>query len=95
MEVPYFYDIMERSAFEGCDSEYKAPRVPSDLNITDVGINGLVGNIQHVALFYTTYVYVPGYATFDKPPSTPSFSKVSFCVPESTDKELRRNGFAG
>ena len=46
--------------------------------------------IEHVAHFYTDYVFVPGYSTFDEPPSTPTFSKIKFLAPDSDNEELRR-----
>ena len=92
-DVSYFHNIMEKSYIQGSDAEYKAPKVKTVPTANDVGIN--CGNIQHVAHFYTTYVNVPGYATFDEPPSTPAFLRIKFYVPETTAKELRENGFAG
>ena len=89
-DVSYFHGIMEQSEMEGSSGEYKAARVPASGSVEDFGINSLVGNIQHVAHFYTNYVFVPGYAAYDEPPSTPSFTRIRFLENESQDEELRR-----
>ena len=67
VEIPFFHEIMDRSAIEGSDNEH------------NIGINSRLG-IQHVAHFYTNYIFVPGCATFDEPPTTPSFSKIKVII---------------
>ena len=86
----YFHEMLERSDIQGSSGEYKAPRVPDTLTFAGIGVNGLVVNIQHLAHFYTACVFVLGYATYVELPSTPSFSRIRFSVPESQDEELRR-----
>ena len=81
---------MEQSEIQGSSDEYKAARKPDSGSVVDFGINSLVGSIQHVAHFYTNYVFVPGYAAYDEPPSTPSFTRIRFLENESQDEELRR-----
>ena len=80
MKVPYFYGIMNTADTKGSDHEYKAPRATNVLDTSDVGVIGLIGDIQHVTHYYTEKVYLPGYARF---------SKVKFSMPESTNEELK------
>ena len=89
-DIRYFHEIMSSAEIEGSDSEYRAPRVRCEVGSSDAGMTNVIGNIQHVAHFYTEHIFVPGYATYDEPPSTPTFSKVKFDVPESTEVELKR-----
>ena len=77
---------MDVAGIQGSDEEYKAPRVTNVLDSLDIGLTNLIGSIQHIAHFYTEQIFVPGYATYDKPPSTPTFSRVKFCTPESLEK---------
>ena len=46
--------------------------------------------VVHAAHFYTDYVYVPGVATYNEVPSTPTFSRVRFNAPATNDQEMRR-----
>ena len=90
VDIPYFHEIMDRSAIEGSDTEQTTTRTHVEQNITSFGMNSILDTIEHVAHFYTDYVFVPGYSTFDEPPSTPTFSKIKFLAPDSDNEELRR-----
>ena len=81
---------MDRSAIEGSDTEQTTTRTHVEQNIPSFEMNSILDTIEHVAHFYTDYDFVPGYSTFDEPPSTPTFSKIKFLAPDSDNEELRR-----
>ena len=45
---------------------------------------------MQAAHLYTDYVYVPGVAIYEEVPSTPTFSRVRFNAPATSNEELRQ-----
>ena len=54
------------------------------------GIYPVLDCILIVAHFYSDYIYVPGVATYDECPETPSFSRVMFVTIDSPDYRRRK-----
>ena len=89
-DIQYFHQVMESQDIEGSDNESKIviQTIPG-IDVNNV-MDNVMNSIEHVAHFYTTYVFVPGFATYDEPPSTPTFSRVKFSLPDSPEEELKR-----
>ena len=90
-DVSDYHEIMKQADFEG--SDIKSPLVnvfPYENARLDTD-ESFLSCVVHAAHFYTDYVYVTGVATYDEVLSTPTFSRVRFNAPATTDQETRRN----
>ena len=87
-DVSYYHEIM--ADIEGSDEKSPLPNVFPDENARLDTDESFLSCVVHAAHFYTDYVYVPGVATYDEVPPTPTFSRVRFNAPATTDQEMRR-----
>ena len=89
-DVSYFHEIMEQADIEGSDEKSPLLNVFPDENARLDTDESFLSCVVHAAHFYTDYVYVPGVATYNEVPSTPTFSRVRFNAPATNDQEMRR-----
>ena len=89
-EVENYHAVMEKQELEGSIEKVNVvPRSEYQADM-DRGIYPVLDCIINVAHFYSDYIYVPGVATFDQCPETPSFSRVMFVTAESPDYRRRK-----
>ena len=89
-DVSYFHEIMEQADIEGSDEKSPLLNIVPDEDARLDTNDSFLSCVVHAAHFYTDYVYVPGVATYNEVPSTPTFSRVRFNAPATNDQEMRR-----
>ena len=88
-EVEMYHRIMDDKDLEESAESPTLVNVAQYPHDMDRGIYPVLDCILNVAHFYADYVYVPGTATLDLTPSTPTFSRV-LCVTSPMEDDRRR-----